>query len=244
MRIVVLNSGRKKGNTRTIIDNIKDNLKLRKAEWVYYNLNDYDINYCKGCELCLRKGSCVIEDDVQILMEALKKADGVIMASPVYMGNISGKLKTFIDRTCRWYHRPELIGVPLLSVVSTAGSDLKHTLNYLEKTGIYWGMQPAGKIGKKFKEYDLIEQVEYKNFIWHLKNEQVHYSPSLKQLIYYQVQKILAENILDKDRKFWEQKGWLNELFYYDCRINIFKKSIATLFYKFLKKKIADKKIT
>lgn len=45
MRIVVLNSGRKNGNTRNIIDNIKDNLKLRKVEWVYYNLNNYNINY-------------------------------------------------------------------------------------------------------------------------------------------------------------------------------------------------------
>ena len=170
MRIVVINSGKKNGNTRTIIDNIKDKLKLKEVEWVHYNLNDYDINYCQGCEVCLRQNNCVIEDDIQKIMSELKLADGVILASPVYMGNVTGKMKTFIDRTCKWYHRPELIGVPLLAVVSTAGSDLKLTLNYLEKAGIYWGMQPAGKIGKKIGNYNLIEKNECEDFIWHLKH--------------------------------------------------------------------------
>jgi multimeric flavodoxin WrbA len=154
------------------------------------------------------------------------------------MGNITGKLKTFIDRTCSWYHRPELIGIPLLAVVSTAGSSLKDTLNYLEKVAIFWGMQPAGKIGKKVGEYDLVEADDYNEFIWYLKHDKSQYSPSLKQLIHYQVQKILAEKILDIDRKYWDEKGWLDKLYYYDCKINIFKRVIATIFYKILWKKI------
>ena len=64
------------------------------------------------------------------------------------------------------------------------------------------------------------------------------YSPSLKQLIHYQVQKILAEKVLEKDLKYWDKKGWLEKSFYYDCQINIFKKLIANLFYKFLRNKI------
>lgn len=238
MKIIVLNSGKKNGNTTTIIDNVKYNLKLKEVEWIDYNLNMYDVKYCKGCEVCLRQGHCVIDDDVQEIMNKLKRADGVILASPVYMGNITGKLKSFIDRTCSWYHRPELIGVPMLSVVSTAGSDLKYVLNYLEKTAIFWGMQPAGKIGKKINEYDLVESDEYKDFIWHLNHAKTQYAPSLKQLIHYQVQKILAEKILDIDREYWDKKGWLDQLYYYDCEINIFKKVIAAMFYRFLRKRI------
>ncbi len=243
MRIVVLNSGKRKGNTSTIIDNVKDKLKLKEVEWVHLNLNMYNINYCKGCEVCLRQENCVIEDDVQKIMSELKQADGVILASPVYMGNVTGKLKTFTDRTCKWYHRPELIGVPLLAVVSTSGSDLKFTLKYLEKTAIYWGMQPSGKIGKKIGEYNLVEPDECENFIWHLEHDKGQYSPSLKQLIHYQVQKILAEKVLQKDLEYWDEKGWLDKLFYYDCQINIFKKSVANLFYRFLSNKIEGQKL-
>jgi len=73
MKIVVLNSGKKNGNTSTIIDNIKDKLKLKEVEWVHYNLNDYDINHCKGCEVCLREDNCVIEDDVQNIKKNVRK---------------------------------------------------------------------------------------------------------------------------------------------------------------------------
>jgi multimeric flavodoxin WrbA len=37
-----------------------------------------------------------------------------ILSSPIYMGGVSGKLKVFIDRTRKWFHRPELIGKPVL----------------------------------------------------------------------------------------------------------------------------------
>ena len=52
--------------------NIKDKLKLKDVEWAHYNLNDYDINHCKGCEVCLREDNCLSEDNVQNIKKMLE----------------------------------------------------------------------------------------------------------------------------------------------------------------------------
>ncbi|MGB9619423.1 MAG: flavodoxin family protein, partial [Armatimonadota bacterium] len=62
----------------------------------------HDLNY-KGCYSCMacKSGSetCVIQDDLKPVLEAVAEADVVILASPIYFGQVSGQLKCFIDRT-------------------------------------------------------------------------------------------------------------------------------------------------
>ena len=58
------------------------------------NLGDYEVGDCIGCELCIRKtSSCFQKDDAQTILDKLVTADGVILASPVYLMQITGKLK-------------------------------------------------------------------------------------------------------------------------------------------------------
>ena len=59
------------------------------------------IGFCTHCDYCLRnKGNCNIKDDMQQLYPLLKKAEGTIIATPVYNGGISAQTKTVMDR-CR-----------------------------------------------------------------------------------------------------------------------------------------------
>jgi multimeric flavodoxin WrbA len=51
------------------------------------------------CTDCGRENSCPIEDDMARVREALAAADGVIVASPVHFGNVTGQLKSLFDRT-------------------------------------------------------------------------------------------------------------------------------------------------
>lgn len=53
---------------------------------------------CIGCFEC-RKGICIYDDDMPVILEKLRKADVIILGSPVYMGLISGQMKIFMDRT-------------------------------------------------------------------------------------------------------------------------------------------------
>ena len=239
MQLVAINSGRPEGNTYGILNQINQILAEKDFEVNMINLREYNIKPCIGCENCLRKDVCHINDDADRLMDELKRADGIIIASPVYMGSIHGKLKMLFDRTCRWYHRPVLIAKPVLLVSTTAGSSLKYTLDYMEKVAVDWGLYPAGRVGRKTA--NLSETVtinEIKDFINALDIDREEYNPSLKQLIAFQVQKILADKILEIDRAYWVNKGWNKSLYYYDCNINYAKKLSAKLFHRFLDSRI------
>jgi multimeric flavodoxin WrbA len=63
-------------------------------------LNKLQFRGCQGCETCKTKlDHCVVNDDLTPVLEAVKEADAVIMASPNYFGEVSGQFKSFFDRT-------------------------------------------------------------------------------------------------------------------------------------------------
>jgi multimeric flavodoxin WrbA len=238
-KVIAINSSRRKKNTYGILQKIKEDLIQRDIEVDIINLFDYEIKDCLGCEQCLHGKNCPNKDDVQLLMDKLRESDGIILSTPIYMGGISGKLKVFIDRTCKWFHRPELVGKPVLLVATTAASGLKDTLKFLEKTAIQWGGFPSGRIGRTVSSLeDAVKPNEYDNFVKHLLMEKQKYNPSINQLIFFQVQKVLAEKVLTIDKEFWEQMNWINKLYYFDCSINAVNRTIAKSFYKMLSKKV------
>jgi multimeric flavodoxin WrbA len=238
-KVIAINSSRRKKNTYSLLERLKDELKHQDIDMDIINLFDYEIRECLGCEQCLRGKVCPHKDDMHLLMEKLKEYDGIILSSPIYMGGVNGKLKIFIDRTCKWFHRPELIGKPVFLVATTAASGLKETLKYLEKTAVQWGAFPSGGLGRTVSSLNSpIQPKEYQNFVKHLFMEKKNYSPSFNQLIFFQVQKVLAEKILTIDKEYWESKNWRSKLFYFDCRINITKRGIAKGFYKMLSRKV------
>ncbi|GAB6188571.1 hypothetical protein JCM30566_03100 [Marinitoga arctica] len=71
MKVVAINSSMRKGRTYDLLSNIIRELPF---EVEIINLKDYKINYCLGCEVCIKKDYCVINDDVEKLKENVKKA--------------------------------------------------------------------------------------------------------------------------------------------------------------------------
>ena len=238
-KVTAINSSKRKKNTYGILEKLQEQLKKEKIEVEIINLFDYEIKECYGCEQCLRVGKCHINDDMDLLMDKLRTSDGIIISTPVYMGGISGKLKVFIDRTCRWFHRPELVGVPGLIVATTAASGLKDTFKSLEKLLIQWAAFPTGTIGRTANTLKKpVEQKEYINFINHLFMKKEDYKPTLNQLIMFQVQKVLATKILDLDKEYWEEKDWINNNYFFKCNISQVKRGASKSFYKILNKKV------
>lgn len=80
-------SPRKEGNTAWTVHKILEGAKEQGAETESWCFNDLDINPCQGCFGCKNgdKG-CVINDDMQILYDAIEHADVLVLGSPVYMG--------------------------------------------------------------------------------------------------------------------------------------------------------------
>lgn len=93
-------SPRRHGNSEELLDILLDSMQKKEdvtTEKIV--LSDYDINPCRGCNACEKKGVCVIKDDMAALLEKIKEADIVILSSPIYCMSLCSQAKAFIDRT-------------------------------------------------------------------------------------------------------------------------------------------------
>ena len=99
MKIIGISaSPRRHGNSETLLDHALMGARSNSAETEKIILSLLDIKPCHGSHICLQEGKCFIEDDMALLIEKIKNADGVIVSSPVYFGSITAQLKTMIDR--------------------------------------------------------------------------------------------------------------------------------------------------
>ncbi len=94
----IVGSPRSEGNTEFMVRYTLDELEKLGFETEVVTLHDKSINYCVGCDKCKQTNECVINDDMQELTRKVLEADGIIMSSPVYFGNMTGLAKSFIDR--------------------------------------------------------------------------------------------------------------------------------------------------
>lgn len=94
-------SSRKDGNTSVLVKNALQSCKSRGAETQLIDLAGKDIGYCTDCNNCIAENSykCPKKDDVEQILEAMTKADAIIIGSPTYFASVSGQLKTLFDRT-------------------------------------------------------------------------------------------------------------------------------------------------
>lgn len=105
MKVIGINgSARKDGNTTILIQTVFEKLRENEIETELIQLPELHIEPCKMCEGgkclgCLEKGTCIFtNDDFHTIFEKIKRADGLILGSPVYGADITAKMKTFIDR--------------------------------------------------------------------------------------------------------------------------------------------------
>ncbi len=70
--------------------------------------HDMDIRCCIGCYQCYNTGTCVFDDDMGSIIDAIRGASLLIVCSPVYTNTVPGGLKLVIDR-CQAYHAERVI---------------------------------------------------------------------------------------------------------------------------------------
>ncbi len=102
MKVIAYNgSPRKNGNTSILIQAVFKQLNKEGIETEEINIGLKNYKGCIGCMKCAENKNCkcvITSDDLNDHIEKIKAADAVILGSPIYCANISGQMKTFIDR--------------------------------------------------------------------------------------------------------------------------------------------------
>jgi multimeric flavodoxin WrbA len=102
MRVVAVNgSARLEGNTARLVEAALAPLREAGVECEVVNLAGKDVRGCTACGSCGKKkdGHCHGRNDFgNEVLEKLKQADGIILASPTYFADVTSEMKAVIDR--------------------------------------------------------------------------------------------------------------------------------------------------
>lgn len=96
--VAFVGSPRKNGNTDNLVDEILKGAEFKGIEIKKFYLNDMNIKGCQGCLYCRKNPICIIKDDMAEVYEYIKKADYIVLGSPVYICQVSSQIKLLLDR--------------------------------------------------------------------------------------------------------------------------------------------------
>lgn len=93
-------------------EKLKTMLREKIIEMELYTARNNVVEECRGCGKCFDEGLCPQdqEDSMEYIRKKILEADLIVLLSPVYLNNVSGAMKTFLDRIGSWVHTLALSG--------------------------------------------------------------------------------------------------------------------------------------
>jgi multimeric flavodoxin WrbA len=148
MKIIgIVGSPRKiKGNTGQLMLEVLQAAANEGAAYETVDLPGGTVLPCKACDTCHRKGFCPQKDEFADIQARIMESDGVVLASPNYIFNVSAQLKAFMDRCCGVIHRLGFEGRYGASVVTSGGGDEAPIADYMNHFMITTGIVPVGSV--------------------------------------------------------------------------------------------------
>ena len=98
-KILIVSSSLRGGSNSEILAHKAEKGAIDAGNVVeFINLKGKEIKFCIGCLTCQQTHKCVLKDDMADLIAKVQNADVLIFATPIYYYEMSGQLKTFLDR--------------------------------------------------------------------------------------------------------------------------------------------------
>lgn len=104
--LIISTSIRSGSNSEILAHEFERGAKDKGNEVVFISLKDKKLSFCKGCLACQKLGKCIIDDDANAITDEMAKADVIVWVTPIYYFEMSGQMKTMIDRANSLYARP------------------------------------------------------------------------------------------------------------------------------------------
>ena len=122
--VVISTSLRPDSNSHSMAERFAQGAQDAGHEVELISLRGKEIKFCIGCLSCQSTGACVFKDDVPAIMDSVLNADVVCWATPIYYYEMSGQMKTLIDRMNAMY--PKDYRFRDIYLLTTAAEDEAH----------------------------------------------------------------------------------------------------------------------
>lgn len=249
MKALVINSSyRTHGNSDKLCGILMEKLAGQNIESARIDLSGKSILQCRGCRLCFDKGEthCPDKDDLLGIFEEMKSADLLIWSSPVYVEDVNGLMKTFIDRLAFNCHRPALFNQGCFVYVNSGGGASNHAVHTMERANQTWGARLMGYrklvLGANSSDTEILEtcggKIE-KDIAKIVRKAARVTNPTFIQALTFYIQQWYYLNKVDRDShdfRYWNDMGWLNprRAYYTDQKMAYSKRLLARAFGKLI----------
>ena len=224
--LMISGSNRRNGNTQRILELLANHLSAeplagQRVEVEMLALGQQQIKTCTGCRACFNKGEehCPLKDDLLPILGRMQAADLLVVASPVYVSDVSGLLKNWIDRLAFLCHRPALGGKPVYLIATTGSSPARSTIRTMQGAFITWGARLRGSstfVMGALMEEDTIHQrfgASVRKAAGAIRRELdalPQCRPNLVELMVFKIQsnawkKSTPDSL---DHRYWQENGW------------------------------------
>lgn len=139
----------KKSQTRVLAGEVLKASQAQSADVEMVDLSKAQIEFCRACEACHQKPGCVLHDDAIRILTKVLSADGIVLASPVYLNQVTALLKAVLDRSSHFVHCLRLRGKYLAVVTTCGGGGGAATQEYLKHYATIVGAQCVGGVDAK-----------------------------------------------------------------------------------------------
>ena len=96
--LILSTSPRKNSNSEALAEAFAAGAAESGNQVELITLRGKELRFCLGCFACQKSGKCVIRDDMQEIVPKMEQADVLVFATPIYYYEMSGQMKTLLDR--------------------------------------------------------------------------------------------------------------------------------------------------
>ena len=200
-------------------EKLKTMLREKNIEMELYTARNNVVEECRGCGKCFDEGLCPQdqEDSMEYIRKKILEADLIVLLSPVYLNNVSGAMKTFLDRIGSWVHTLALSGKMGIVVTVTDQSGQEFVSYYLQKLLLQMGCNVVGEYKvvalEELDQEEVIERI-VSNIVKAFSDQEQYISTAdLENTFQYlKARFVNADMEQYKDEsyeiKYWYDSGW------------------------------------
>jgi multimeric flavodoxin WrbA len=218
MKTLVISSSphKEKSMTFMLAKEVMRGLAQAGVQTEVIHLADQHIGFCRHCEECHKKIlSCSIKDSVEGILKKMLESDGIILASPNYINQVTASMKALFDRSVHFIHCKRLLGKYIVGVVSSGSGQDQAVLDYLKYYGHTCGAQysggiscPAYSVKEKLPQAFALGKKMYRDM-----QEKTAFADQLKSIEegrkhFQRVMEIRKEEWRE-EYAYWQREGWL-----------------------------------